>query len=231
MNRVFVSVLVVGCLWALQAEEARACAYDESDGGLITGLELSAGIGIMGHNTTGVGEPLLDYGYDREAGPAVDGKLRLLFGDNRYVRHGMTFRAGYTTGRQFGRNGYGFRRRYGGFGYSVRALLPCMSNEDTKVYVGGTLGFTGANADAGIGRGPIEDVNENDRREASESLDHREWGWVLGGEIQVHFSSFMVGLDVDLRRLYGRRTVADRAMLSSAVLRVGVAFDWSRPDD
>ncbi|MEM9072697.1 MAG: hypothetical protein AAGE52_29585 [Myxococcota bacterium] len=228
MIRFVASLVVVAGFWGV-AKNARACAYDDNQG-VVTGLELSAGLGVMGHNTTGVGEPLLGHGYDREAGPAVDGKLRLLFGDSRFYRHGLTFRVGYTAGRQFGRNGYGFRRRYGDVGYSFRTLLPCMSNETTKVYAGATVGFTGANADAGIGRGRIEDINENDRREASEALDHREWGWVLGGEIQVHIHSFMVGLDVDMRRLYGRDTVADRIMLGSAVLRVGMAFDWSAAD-
>jgi len=211
---------------ALGASEAQACAYDD-DVGVITGIELSAGIGVMGHNTTGVGGPLAGHGYDREAGPAVDGKLRLLFGDSRFYRHGLTVRAGYTAGRQFGRDGYGFRRRYGDVGYSFRTLLPCMSSETVKVYAGGTIGFTGAGADAGTGRGPLEDANESERIQASDDLDHQEWGWVLGGELQIHVRHFMLGLDVDLRRLYGRDTVADRAMLSSAVLRLGVAFDWS----
>ena len=141
---VLMSILVAS---AWNVNEARACADDRGEGGAISGMELSAGIGVMGHNTTGVGEPLLAYGYDHEPGPVADGKLRLLFGHHRYFRHGMTFRGGFNSGRQFGRNGYGFRHSFGEVGYSFRTLLPCMSSEHRKIYAGATLGFTGAFAD------------------------------------------------------------------------------------
>ena len=221
---VLMAILVAG---AWNINEAHACADDRSEGGALSGIELSAGIGVMGHNTTGVGEPLLGYGYDHEPGPVADGKLRLIFGHHRYFRHGVTFRGGYNAGRQFGRNGYGFAHSFGEVGYTIRTLFPCMSNEDRKVYGGATLGFTGAFADAGVGRGAMGD-DENIRRTAATELDHRAWGWVLGGEIMVHYKAFLIGLDVDMRRLYGVETVADRTMLASAVLRVGMAFDWSR---
>lgn len=225
MKHQVVTALLVVCAW--NVNEARACADDRGEGGALSGIELSAGIGVMGHNTTGVGEPLLGYGYDHEPGPVADGKLRLIFGHHRFFRHGMTFRGGFNSGRQFGRNGYGFRHSFGEVGYTIRSLFPCMSNDDTKIYGGATLGFTGAFADAGVGRGAMGD-DENVRRMASEDLDHRAWGWVLGGEIQIQHHSFLIGLDIDMRRLYGIDTVAERTMLGSAVLRVGMAFDWSR---
>lgn len=223
MKQAVLTAILVASVW--NVNEAQACA-DDGRGSAVSGLELSAGIGVMGHNTIGVGDPLLGYGYDREAGPVTDGKLRLIFGRHRFFRHGMTFRGGFTSGRQFGADGYGWRRSYGEVGYTIRTLFPCMSNDERKIYGGATLGFTGAFADAGVGRGAMGD-DENVRRTASEELDHRAWGWVLGGEVQVQYKHFLVGLDIDFRRLYGVDTVASRTMLASAVLRIGVAFDWS----
>ncbi|MEM9066977.1 MAG: hypothetical protein AAGE52_00685 [Myxococcota bacterium] len=193
---------------------------------VLSGLELSAGIGVLGHNTTGVGDPLLDYGYDREAGPVADAKLRFVFGSNRYFRHGVTFRGGVQRGRAFGRDGFGYRWGFADVGYSFRTILPCMSSQDRRIYAAATLGISGAHADAGTGRGEMG-TDANLRRAASDEFDHWALGWVLGGEIEVHFKHFLIGLDIDMRRLYGLDTAQDRTMLSSAVLRLGIGFDFT----
>lgn len=192
----------------------------------LTGLELWGGVGVAGHNTTGVGAPLDEYGYARSPGPGAEAGLRMLFGTNRYFRHGLTLRGTYQAGRRFGRDGYGFRFGLADAGYTFRTNLPCMSDGKRQFYAGGTLGVTGGYADAGTGRGPM-DVNENARNSASTTLDHVALGWVLGGHIDVHYGPMLVGLSIDLRRLYGLETSADRHMVSSAMLRAGLAFDWA----
>lgn len=208
------------------ADDVIGLAYPDDDTSVVTGLELWGGVGVAGQNTNGVGAPLTEYGYARSPGVGTEGGLRVLFGHNRYFRHGLTLRGTYQAGRAFGRDGYGFRFGLADAGYTFRTNLPCMSDDKRQFYAGGTLGVSAGYADAGSGRGPM-DENENARNTAANTLDHAVVGWVLGGHIDVHYGALLVGLSIDLRRLYGPDTVADRHLVPSAMLRAGLAFDWT----
>ncbi|MAC25966.1 MAG: hypothetical protein CMN31_07355 [Sandaracinus sp.] len=200
-----------------------ALGIEPDEPSTLTGLELSLGLGVLGQSTSGT--PLDDHGYDRAPGPVTDLQARLIFGRDRYVRHGLLLRGAYTAGRGFGRQGYGFRFGIADLGYSMRALLPCMSSAARQVFLTGTLGLSGGWADAGTGRGPMG-IDENERRLAADELDHAALGWLFGVEGSVHFGRFLVGASLDLRQHFGIDTEADRTFLAQAMLRVGGAFDW-----
>lgn len=191
--------------------------------GVVTGLELTAGLGVMGHNSTGA--PIDDYGYEAESGPAADIAVRVLFGDNTYVRQGFTVRGAYFAGRGFGRRGYAYRFGLADLTYTARTLLPCMSHRDgARFYASGSLGITGGYADAGTGRGSMN-ADYVARTDASRDLDHGVLGWVLGGTAEMHYGKMLVGVSFDLRRLWGIDSRAGSTWVRSGSLRFGYRFD------
>ncbi|MBO6939699.1 MAG: hypothetical protein JJ863_32310 [Deltaproteobacteria bacterium] len=190
----------------------------------LTVVEVTADIGVIGRTTTGIGEPLTDYGYDREPGLGTGLELRLLFGDNRYLRTGIALHGVYQSGAYFGAGGRAFRMGLAEASFAARTLLPCMSNQERQFYASAWLGVSAGRMAAGTGRGEMG-PDANERRIAAVALDHSVAGFVLGASIDVHFSAFTLGLRADLRQLYGVDTVAERTMAPSAMLRLGFKFD------
>lgn len=190
----------------------------------LTTVELTADIGVIGRSTTGIGEPLTDYGYDREPGLGTGLELRFLFGDNRYVRTGFALHGVYQSGPYFGAGGRAFRMGLAEATFAARALLPCMSDQDRQFYASAWLGVSAGRMAAGTGRGEMG-PNANERRIAADELDHSVAGFVLGASIDAHFGAFTFGLRADLRHLYGVDTVAERTFAPSAMLRFGVKLD------
>src|SRR5688500_16030126 len=95
----------------LAAGAAQAQDYDvEPDSGVCSNLEVTVGIGAMARGTTGVGAPLLAYGYDHGGGMIAGLGLRLFFaGSTRFIRHGVLLRGAFNAGSSFGLvGGYGF---------------------------------------------------------------------------------------------------------------------------
>lgn len=211
-------------LVALEAAPARAGYHPASpDEGGLTAFELTLGIGVMGRNSTG---PLLqDHGYAREPGPGADVAFRFLFGSNRYFRHGFTARGVFFAGRGFGRDGHAFRLGLADLTYTVRTLMPCISSRDgVRFYGSGSLGVTGGYADAGTGRGPMND-DIVARETAARELDHGLLGFVLGGTAEMHYGKLLVGISVDLRRLWGLDSPVRDSWVRSGTLRVGYRWD------
>ena len=193
------------------------------NGGGVTALELTLGVGVMGHTTAR--PPIDGYGYDRDPGPAADAALRLLFGRNQYFRHGVTVRGVYFAGRQFGANGHGFRFGLADLTYTVRTLLPCMSQQDgVRFYASASLGLSGGWVDAGAGRGPMN-ADYVVRQDAAESLDHATLGWTAGATGEMHYGKLLLGVSIDLRRLWGIDTSVGSSWVRSMSLRVGYRFD------
>ena len=151
----------------------------------LTTVEVTADIGVIGRSTTGIGEPLTDYGYDRELGLGTRLELRLLFGDNRYVRAGLALHGVYPSGPYFGAGGRAFRMGLAEAGFAARALMPCMSNRDRQFYASAWLGVSASRMAAGTGRGAMG-PNANERRIAADALDLSVAGFVLGASIDVH---------------------------------------------
>lgn len=190
----------------------------------LTVVEVTADIGVIGRATTGIGEPLTDYGYDREPGLGTGLELRLLFGDNRYLRTGIALHGVYQAGSYFGAGGHAFRMGLMEASFAARTLLPCMSNQGRQFYASAWLGVSAGRMAADIGRGAMG-PNANERRIAAEELDHSVAGFVLGASIDVHYSAFTLGFRADLRHLYGVDTVAERTFAPSAMIRLGFKFD------
>ncbi|MFK7998534.1 MAG: hypothetical protein AB8H86_03015 [Polyangiales bacterium] len=211
-------------LSSLAGAEARADYHpSRPSGGGITALELTLGVGVMGHTTAR--PPIEGYGYDRDPGPAADVALRLLFGRNQYFRHGVTMRGVYFAGRQFGANGHGFRFGLADLTYTVRTLLPCMSSQDgVRFYAAASLGITGGWVDAGSGRGPMN-ADYLVRQDAAANLDHATLGWTAGATGEMHYGKLLVGVSIDLRRLWGIDTDVGSSWVRSMSLRVGYRFD------
>lgn len=218
---ILVALLAVS---SLIASESRADYHPSSpnEGGL-TALELTLGIGVMGHNTAHT--PINGYGYDRDPGPAADAALRLLFGQNRYFRHGVTMRGVYFAGRQFGANGHGFRFGLADLTYTVRSLLPCISRQNgVRFYASASLGLSGGWVDAGSGRGPMN-ADYIARQDADANLDHATLGWTAGATGEMHYGKLLVGISIDLRRLWGIDTDVGSSWVRSMSLRFGYRFD------
>ncbi len=218
--------LAAAAVLSLSTSTAEAGYHPRSpESGGLTALELTLGIGVMGHDTTGV--PLAGYGYDGEPGPAADAAIRLLFGTNNYFRHGFMVRGTYFSGRQFGRDGYGFRLGLADLTYTARTLLPCISNRDgVRFYASASLGVTGGWANAGTGRGPMN-ADIVAREAAAEDLDHATLGFVMGGTAELHYGKLLVGISVDMRRLWAVRSELDDHWVRSGALRIGYRWDAS----
>ena len=223
MNRTSILAAIIA-LSFLGANDVHADYHpSRPSGGGLTALELTLGIGVMGHTTAR--PPIDGYGYDRDPGPAADAALRLLFGQNQYFRHGVTMRAVYFAGRQFGANGHGFRFGLADLTYTVRTLLPCISQRDgVRFYAAGSIGVTGGWVDAGSGRGPMN-ADYVVRQNAAERLDHATLGWTAGATGEMHYGKLLVGVSIDLRRLWGIDTSVGSSWVRSMSLRVGYRFD------
>ena len=214
-------------LLLLAASPAAAQDYlyaSEPDSPALTVLEVTADLGVLGRSTTGIGEPLTDYGYDREPGLATGLEARFLFGDHRIVRAGFALHGVYQAGPAFGLGGRAFRLGLAEATFAARSLLPCISNHDRQLYASAWLGVSAGRMAAGTGRGEMG-PNANERRVAAEELDHSVAGWVLGASFDAHYGAFALGFRVDLRHLYGVDTVAERTFAPSAVLRLGFVLD------
>lgn len=208
-----------------QAQQTADIEYlPQDEDPALTTVEVTADIGVIGRSTTGIGEPLTDYGYDREPGLGTGLELRFLFGDNRYVRAGFALHGVYQAGPYLGAGGHAFRIGLAEATFAARALLPCMSDQDRQFYASAWLGVSAGRMAAGTGRGAMG-PNANERRIAADALDHSVAGFVLGASIDAHFGAFTFGLRADLRHLYGVDTVAERTFAPSAMLRLGVKFD------
>lgn len=191
---------------------------------IIDSFQLGAGLGIVDRGSTGVGAPLLEYGYDHEGGLLAEAALRVYFYDSwDFLRHGFQIRYSYTAGQTLGLDSYGFGYSIVDATYLLRTNLPCMSSEDIKYYVSGYLGLSGGYANASTGRGERDD-RWNERVAAEGELDHHALGAVFGLAMDVHFGPAYLGIQVDLRQHYGLTSSSPvtRTFMPSALLRTGV---------
>lgn len=234
------SVLVAGLcalgLLLIGPEGARA-DYDhydlavepEPEPGSNIALELALEVGLFDRGTTGVGDPLLDYGYDHGGGPAVGARLRFLSPlDDRYFHHGIDVRLLHQAGGTLGLSEeVGFYWTEVATGYGFRTMFPCMSNESDGriVRFTGTIGLTVANANAGTGRAARDD-RWNERVAASEQLDHMAVGPHVSLGLDYHIDDFLIGIAIDARQLFSvSGGVEARTFGTSATLRTGVDLD------
>lgn len=193
--------------------------YHGEDESVVSAVELTLEGGLLDRGTTGVGEPLLGYGYDHGGGVLIGAGLRLYFDiDGRYFHHGVAVRVGHQPGG-------GFAWSQLDLTYVFRTELPCLSSDDRRLRLSGIIGVTGARADAGMGNGAADD-RWNLREVASEQLDHQALGAVLGVALDVHSGPFLLGLMLDVRELFalGDTPVA-RSFVATGSLRAGVELD------
>lgn len=207
--------------------------WERDEGGAV--LELAIDLGLLDRGTTGIGDPLLDQGYDHGGGPVAGIGARLLFpfADGDYFHHGATLRLSHHGGGSFGLSErVGFVWTSLDATYAFRTNFPCMSDDDRKVYLTGLVGVTGTRADAGTGEGP-RDEHWNQRVAASTELDHLALGPMLGLDLSVHFGALLAGVMLDLRQIFalGEGPIS-RSTVATGTLRFGVAIDglFSGPD-
>ncbi|MGF1469783.1 MAG: hypothetical protein ACFCGT_26970 [Sandaracinaceae bacterium] len=209
---VFVAVLVTLAL-------PTAAAAQLSD------VELTTVLGGLDRSTTGTDAALAGRGYDQEAGVLAGLETRLLFGRGEYVRQGLHLGASQQAGRFLGVGGFGFRSTFLDLGYTVRALLPCVSDAHTRWFAAAHAGLTGLYADAGRGRnGGVNDETFPDRLAASRASDHGALGWRLALDGAVHVGRVIFGLGLGMRYLYGLGTPHRRTVALDVALRFGVAL-------
>ncbi|MEM9191489.1 MAG: hypothetical protein AAGF12_20115, partial [Myxococcota bacterium] len=143
-------------------------------------VQLGVGLGIVDRASTGVGEPLLDYGYDHEGGLLAEGSLRLYFDEsNGYFSHALQLRFAHTGGAALGFTDHGIGYSMAEVAYVFRTRLPCMSSSARTFYLSGYLGLSGAYGNASTGSGERDD-RWNERVAAEGELDHYALGGVLG---------------------------------------------------
>jgi hypothetical protein len=187
-------------------------------------VELSAELGVMDRGTTGVGAPLLGYGYDHGGGAlgAIGTRFLFRFGYGDYFRHGLDLRAAYSAGEFFGVDGAGMHVGQLDVGYVFRTEFPCMRGETRRIHLSGALGVTGLYADAGTGRGARDDM-WNARVVAADALDHYGVGGYLTVDLTAHYDAAFVGLRLDAREHFavGHSSIA-RDVTIGASLRFGV---------
>lgn len=208
------------CPALASADQPEVLLRDEGGGDpLVSAVELTLETGLLDRGTTGVGEPLLGYGYDHGGGMLVGAGLRLYFDiDGRYFHHGVAVRVGHQPND-------GFAWSHVDLTYVFRTELPCMSSDEHRLRLSGVIGVTGARADAGMGNGAPDD-RWNLREVASEQLDHHALGAVLGVALDVHSGPFLLGLMLDVRELFalGDTPVA-RSFAATGALRAGFELD------
>ena len=192
----------------------------------IRDVEISAELGVMDRGTTGIGAPLLGYGYDHGGGAfgALGTRVLFPFGYGDYFAHGFDLRASYSAGEFFGVDGVDFHNGQLDLGYVFRTEFPCMRGETRIIYLSGALGVTGLYADAGTGRGEPDDT-WNERVAASEALDHYGLGGYLTVDLAAHYGATFIGLRLDAREHFalGHSAIA-RDVTVAASLRFGVKF-------
>jgi len=185
---------------ALPARPAAALEPHLEPSPTFSDVELDLELGWMDRGTTGVGEPLLGYGYDHAVAPLVGASARLFFHDSiRYFRHGIALRGAYAAGGHLGLgDGVEFHLGQVDLGYVFRTQLPCMSTDERVFHLSGSLGLTGVRADAGTGRGSRDD-RWNQRLAAAEDLDHVGLGGFLAVDLALHVGPLITGIRIDVR--------------------------------
>ena len=175
--------------------------YQPSSPGIFSDLEIVLGFGVIDRGVTGVGEPLLGYGYDHSGGPRADMALRLFFAEsNQFVRHGIALRGGCDAGQTFGlAGGYGFATTTIDLAYVLRFHCPCISGDDTKWFLSAVVGVSMLHAEASTGAGARGGPDWNDREAAASKFDHDSLGAVLGVTMDLHLDVVIVGASIDLR--------------------------------
>jgi hypothetical protein len=211
--------------WAVEPAAACADGYDD-ESPLFSNIEVALEFGAMDRGTSGVGDPLLGYGYDHSGGALGGLDVRVFFHDSSdYFRHGVTLRGAYAAEDFFGLGGVAFHFGQLDAGYVFRSILPCMSEGDRRVYVSGAIGVTTLLADASTGRGG-PDARWNERVVAADALDHVGIGGFLTVDGAIHMRAAFIGVRLDLREHF---TVsggpASRDFSVAALLRGGVNID------
>lgn len=183
------------------AQETTELLYRPASPGVFSDLEIVLGFGVIDRGVTGVGEPLLGYGYDHSGGPRADMALRLFFAEsNQYVRHGIAVRGGFDAGETFGlAGGYGFATTTIDLAYVLRFHCPCISGDQTKWFLSAVVGVSMLHAEASTGAGPRGGPDWNQRQAAAGKFDHDSVGGVLGVTMDLHLDVVMVGASIDLR--------------------------------
>lgn len=203
---------------------AQPCSADDAD----RVLEVSVDLGVQDRGTTGIGEPLLDEGYDTAGGLLAGAGARMLFGigGGEYFHHGVATRVSHDAGWGLGLSDrYGFAWSAADLAYAFRTNLPCMSTPERKLFLTGVLGVSGvvANAGTGLEKNPQTD---RERRVASERLDHLALGPVLGVALDMHMGPVFLGLELYLRQAYALDDgPVSRSYVSSASMRVGFQLE------
>jgi hypothetical protein len=201
--------------------------YTGDQEGLFSSLEITLGIGLMDRGTTGIGDPLLGYGYDHAGGASTDLAFRLFFANsNQYLNHGVLVRGTYMAGASFGlADGYGFATTIVDVAYVIRVNCPCISGDERKWYASGFVGMSGMYANASTGDASEMDANWNARSAAADKFDHAALGGVIGLSMDLHVGMFIVGATVDLREHF---TLGDspvsRSFETGASIHVGGDF-------
>lgn len=189
-------------------------------------VELTVEVGALDRGTTGVGAPLLGYGWDHGGGLLVGVGTRAYVALNEYFSHGPALRLTHQAGGLLGLvGGVGFAWTQIDTTYAFRTLLPCMSEADRQWHLTGLVGLTTVRADAGSGTGP-RDERWNERQAASSALDHWAVGPLLGVGLDATFGRVLVGATVDVREPFALGDVPiSRSFVTTAALRTGVALD------
>lgn len=199
-----------------------ACADDEESRRPLH-LEMSARIGVMERATTGT---IPAYGYDVNTVPTAGVDLRWFtpwgcsYCDMMHGVHvGFTYAGGSTFG--VGRES-DYRDYFVDAAYAFRIRAPCLSSRDRTIVLTGTAGFSGRMADAGLGDTPTDNTDRwNERSALASRYDHVALGWRLGFDAEAHFRSFILGIGVDMRQLWGVDTELARTTTMGATLRIG----------
>jgi len=203
---------------------AQPCSADGAD----RVLEVSVDLGVQDRGTTGIGEPLLDEGYDTAGGLVAGAGARMLFGisGGEYFHHGVATRVSHNAGWGLGLSDrYGYAWSAADLAYAFRTNLPCMSTPERQLFLTGVLGVSGVVANAGTGL-EKDPQTSRERRVASERLDHVALGPVLGVALDMHMGSSFLGLELYLRQAYALDDgPVSRSYVSSASIRVGVQLE------
>lgn len=216
---------LTACLTICAASNARA--QESPSPPFFSDVELSLGAGVMDRGTTGIGAPLLGHGYDHAGGAVLEGDVRLFKrGWYRMVHHGLALRAFHQSGRTLGLTDAGTFQVSGlELAYVLRALLPCMSNDDVRFHLTPLAGLSALRARAGDLHVPGDQTGEL-AEAARAAFDHVALGAVLGVQFDVHRGPLLIALTADLREHFAiGDTPVKRDFMTSLTLRVGVDID------
>lgn len=190
-------------------------------------IELTTGVGVLGRSTTGT---MPGYGYD--AGAALGGRANVRvffepFADcNCQMRHGFDLGTVHAAGSGFGiNNNFAWRQYVFDAAYAFHMRLPCMSNQHIEMTLTGLAGLTGQWADAGLGDVARDDTSDfNARMSAAASYDHAAIGWRFGAAFDMRVAGFVLGIEGNMRDLYGIQSNHARSFLMELGLRIGGQF-------